>query len=111
MTKEFFKKVLKETLETCEHVIGVKAMEYVRDDNPMHNFEHGAKLEGKSREEVLVGFALKHVISIHDIRNDLKVGQLPTEELVSEKYGDAINYLILEKASILDRINEQNKNK
>lgn len=109
MTKDFFKKVLNETLEGIKHTLGVKAMEYVRNDNAMHNFDTGAKMTGQTREKVIAGFALKHVVSISDMRNDIEKGNLPTKELVEEKFGDAINYLILEKASILHRIENSSK--
>lgn len=104
MTKEFFKEVLSETLKSTEETLGIKAMEYVRDNNAMHNFDVGARMTGETREKVLYGFALKHHISIADIRNDLQKGILPTEDMVNEKFGDAINYLILEKASIIEKI-------
>ena len=108
MTKSFFKTVLRDTLNSIEKTLGVKAMEYVRNDNAMHNFDVGARITGQTREKVLHGFALKHHVSIHDMRNDIEAGKLPSKEIVDEKVGDAINYLILEKASILDKI-EQNK--
>lgn len=104
MKKEYFKKVLNETIEGIKHTLGVKAMEYMRNDNAMHNFDVGAKITGQTREKVIFGFALKHNISIADIRNDIEKGKLPSKEIVEEKFGDAINYLILEKASILDKI-------
>lgn len=104
MKKDFFKKVLDETLESTKQTLGVKAMEYVRNDNAMHNFDVGARITGQSREKVIYGFALKHHISINDIREDIEQGKMPTEEMVNEKFGDAINYLILEKASILHKI-------
>lgn len=104
MEIDFFKKVLDETLENTKETLGVKAMEYVRNDNAMHNFDVGARITGQSREKVIYGFALKHHISINDIRNDLEEGQITTEDIVNEKFGDAINYLILEKASILHKI-------
>lgn len=104
MKPEFFKKVLEDTLENTHLTLGVKAMEYVRNDNAMHNFDEGARMTGQTREKVLYGMALKHHISIADIRNDIEAGKLPSIRLVDEKFGDAINYLILEKASILHRI-------
>lgn len=109
MTRKFFKNVLKQTLKNTHKTLGVKAMEYVRNDNAMHNFDVGAKMTGQIREKVLHGFALKHHISIADIRNDIEEGKLPTIDLVNEKFGDAINYLILEKASILDKIEKSNR--
>lgn len=104
MTKEFFKSVLENTLKRTQEVLGVKALEYVRNENMMHNFDAGSQITGQIREKVLYGMALKHHISISDIREDIEIGKLPTKELVEEKFGDAINYLILEKASILERI-------
>tara|TARA_R110000822_G_scaffold127454_1_gene262948 strand:+ start:10226 stop:10585 length:360 start_codon:yes stop_codon:yes gene_type:complete len=108
MKKEFFKRVLSETLEQTKKTLGIKAMEYVRDDNAMHNFDFGARITGQIREKVIYGFALKHHISISDIRNDIEEGKLPSIDLVNEKFGDAINYLILEKASILHKIEDSN---
>lgn len=107
MNKDFFKKVLNDTLHSTREILGVKAMEYVRNDNAMRNFDVGARITGQSREKVLYGFALKHHISINDIRNDIEAGKLPSEATVNEKFGDAINYLILEKASILDKIEQK----
>ncbi|AGO48754.1 hypothetical protein Phi46:3_gp010 [Cellulophaga phage phi46:3] len=108
MKKEFFKTVLKNTIDSVQETLGVKAMEYVRNDNAMHNFDVGARITGSSREQVLYGFALKHHISIQDIRDDIEKGILPSKEKVEEKYNDAINYLILEKASVLERIENNN---
>ena len=108
MTEEFFDKTIEESLNQCRKTLVVKGKEYRRNNNPMHNFETGAKITGASREDVVRMFALKHEISIQDIRNDLKKGILPTKELVDEKFGDIINYLLIEKASILDRIENKN---
>jgi len=110
MTRDFFKKALNETLQTIQETLGVKAMEYVRNDNVMHNFDTGARISGQSREKVLYGYSLKHHVSIADIRNDVESGKLPSIEVVNEKFGDAINYLILEKSSLLHRIEIENEN-
>ena len=52
---------------------------------------------------------LKHEISIADITNDLTEGKLPKIETIEEKFGDNLIYLILKKASIIDKI-EKNMN-
>lgn len=106
MTTKEFDKVLDEVLESTVKVMRSKSEEYATDDNKLHNFDQGARMTGQTREKVLYGFALKHLISINDIRNDIEKGILPSKELLDEKFGDAINYLILEKASIIDRINK-----
>lgn len=107
MNKEFLKEVIADTLEKIEDTLGVKALEYVREDNAMHNFDIGARMTNQIREKVLYGFALKHHISIADMRNDIENNLLPKKEVIEEKFGDAINYLILEKASMLHRLESE----
>lgn len=99
-----FEDVVTDTLKQCQDTMLIKGREYRRNNNPFHNFDKGVEISGKSREEVIWGFALKHFISIQDIRSDLRDGKLPSEELLNEKYGDMINYLLIEKASIVARI-------
>jgi len=101
-----FEDVVTDTLKQCQDTMLIKGREYRRNNNPFHNFDKGVEISGKSREEVIWGFALKHFISIQDIRSDLRDGKLPSEELLNEKYGDMINYLLIEKASIVARIKE-----
>jgi hypothetical protein len=101
---EYFDKVINETLEEIKNLLVVKGKEYRRNNNPYHNFERGAELTGQSRLDVLQGFLLKHLISIEDIRNDLKKGILPSEEKVHEKMNDIIVYYLIEKAMILEQI-------
>jgi hypothetical protein len=104
MTENIFDELVKESCEQIKEILIVKGKEYRRNNNVFHNFEKGAAITGKTREEVLFGFALKHQVSIADMREDLNQGKLPTIEAVEEKFGDAIIYLILEKASFIDRI-------
>lgn len=107
MTSKLFDKVVNKTLNKCREVLTVKAKEYRRNDNPFHNFEVGAMKTNKTREQIIRYFALKHEISIEDIVNDIADGKLPNKAIVDEKIGDAINYLIILKASMLDRLNNK----
>lgn len=107
MTEETFEKIVDDTLNQIKQVLLVKGKEYRRNNNPFHNFDIGAQRSGLIREKVLDGFLLKHEISIADITNDLVDNKLPTREIVNEKFGDNIIYLILKKASILDRIDNE----
>jgi len=109
MTEKRFDHEVSNVCDTIKEVLSIKAKEYRRNNNPLHNFDVGVAMSNgtSSREEIIYGMALKHIISIQDIRNDVKNGKLPSTDLLNEKYGDAINYLILEKASIIDKI-EQN---
>jgi hypothetical protein len=103
-TAQLFDKTIEETISQLQETLLVKGKEYRRNGNPFHNFEEGARKENKTREEVLHGFALKHEISISDMRNDLSKGIMPKVEQVNEKFNDLIIYLLIEKASILDKL-------
>ena len=108
MTENRFEQIVDETLNQIKEVLIVKGTEYRRNNNPFHNFDEGSKRSGLIREKVLDGFLLKHEISIADITNDLEKGILPKIETIEEKFGDNLIYLILKKASIIDKI-EQNE--
>lgn len=105
-TSKNFDEVINKTLNDLKELLTVKGKEYRRNGNPFHNFDTGAQMTGDTREKVLYGFLLKHLISVNDMRNDLNEGNLPTKEKVEEKYNDILVYFLIEKASMIDRINE-----
>lgn len=107
---EHFDKVINETLEEIKNLLVVKGKEYRRNNNPYHNFERGAEITNLSKEEVLQGFLLKHIISLEDMRNDLKKGKLPSYDKVQEKYNDCLTYILIEKAMILEQIKNNKSN-
>ena len=109
MTENRFEQIVDETLNQIKETLIVKGKEYRRSNNPFHNFEEGSKRTGLIREKVLDGMLLKHELSIADITNDLAKGILPKIETIKEKFGDNLIYLILKKASIIDKI-EKNMN-
>lgn len=106
MTNTVADNLLNERLQLIKETLGQKAKEYARNEDRMHNFNKAAEKSGKTREECLDGFRLKHVISVDDMRQDIKNGKLPTLAQVREKFGDIINYYILEEMSITHRIME-----
>ena len=106
MTENRFEQIVDETLNQIQNVLIEKGKEYRRNNNPFHNFEEGSKRTGLIREKVLDGMLLKHEISIAYMTNDLENDILPKIETVEEKFGDNLIYLILKKASIIDKIEE-----
>lgn len=110
MTNNDFDKIITDTIEEIKNTLLVKAKEYQRNKNPFHNFDVGSKRTGLIREKVLDGFLLKHEISIADMTNDLERIILPKIEIVNEKFNDNIIYLLLKKASIIDKINIATRN-
>ena len=97
-----FENTIANTIHELQELLLVKGREYRRDNNPYHNFEIGATIEQKTREDILQGFLLKHLISVKDMRNDLKHGIFPTEEKVNEKYNDILIYFMIEKAMMIE---------
>ena len=97
-----FENTIKNTLESIKDLLIVKGKEYRRKNNPYHNFEVGAEKTGKTRIEILRGFALKHSISIEDMIEDFENGMPPNVEKVNEKYNDLITYLLIEKSMMIE---------
>ena len=109
MTNEFMDNVINIRVEHTVDILSKKALEYVRNNDRLHNFNVGAELENKTREEVLHSFFLKHYISYLDMLEDIKNDKLPKKSYVDEKMGDMINYLILQEASIKQKIIEKER--
>lgn len=104
LSNERFEEILDNRLEKIKTVLGEKAREYVRNGDRLHNFNRAAKIARSERETVLWnGFALKHLVSVLDIIDDIEKGDIPSNELADEKIGDLINYLILLETSIKHR--------
>lgn len=106
MTEKQFDSVVHNTLETIRELLITKGKEYRRNSNPLHNFESAARKKNITREQALDGFLLKHEVSIDDLVEDISNGKLPSREAVEEKMNDILVYNLIKKASILDRINE-----
>jgi hypothetical protein len=108
MTEQEFDKIIEERLDKVQATLIIKGREYRRNNDPLHNFNVAATVSNTTREKALWGFAVKHYVSFLDILNDMEKGILPKEEVVDEKIGDLINYLILAEASIKDKIKNAN---
>lgn len=112
MTNEEFEKILKNRLEKIKQVLGNKAKEYASKNNRLHNFNVAASFMDETKEKALFGMATKHIVSVRDIvLNYERNGILPTEELLDEKIGDTINYMILLEACFYADINKNKEGK
>lgn len=97
----FEQEVLRRRLSLIERTLASKAAEYATDDR-LHNFKRAAAMLEDFPESACVGFMTKHLVSVLDIVDRLPV--VPTREMIDEKIGDAINYLILLEALLVERI-------
>jgi hypothetical protein len=107
MTEAQFEDLVSQRLAKIQITLVKKGKEYRRNNDPLHNFRVAAKVNNTTEEKALWGFAVKHYVSFLDILNDIERGLLPKEEVVDEKIGDLINYLILCEASIKEKINNK----
>lgn len=107
MRREDFYDVVDDRLEKIRSILLNKEKEYASGGDRLSSFNIGAKRTGKIREEIIQGFMLKHELAVESIVNEIKVGNLPTLELINEKFGDVINYYIILEASIRDRIDKE----
>lgn len=109
MQEKRFYELVEERSSKIKNVLIEKGKEYSTKDDKLHNFNRGADISGQIREKVLLGFLLKHQISLLDIVDNIEKGVLPSRNLIDEKIGDIVNYYILLEASIIDRLEKEGK--
>ena len=104
MSEEQFDAIVHDRTVMIKRTLVEKGKEYRRNNDPLHNFRVAARVQNTTEEKALWGFATKHYVSFLDILNDIEKRKLPEIEVVDEKIGDLINYLILCEASIKEKI-------
>lgn len=75
-----------------------KSCEYSMEGDKFHNFEQGARFTNQTREQVLYGFMLKHLISLQDYA--LYQKNIHDPEKLQSKIKDIVIYLIMLSAMI-----------
>jgi hypothetical protein len=109
MTSALFDDIVKQRLEKIQSLLLKKRAEYAPEGGDrLHNFRRAAAMLNCSPEHALVGMWVKHVISILDIVDDIG-RKVPSLEMIDEKLGDAVNYLILLEAMLKERYMEETK--
>ncbi|MBD3352829.1 MAG: hypothetical protein GF364_15185 [Candidatus Lokiarchaeota archaeon] len=104
LDSEKFNQLLNERIKKIQDILGNKAKEYSCHHDRLHNFRIASNMIDDTMAKALWGMALKHLVSVDDIVN--KRLDWSNKELVDEKIGDMINYLILLEAVIEEwRIN------
>lgn len=103
-TPTYFDAIVESTLQQIKDTLITKGKEYRRNEDVFHNFNEGAKRTGKTPEQVLQGFVLKHEISVNDMVQDIALGIMPTTEAVNEKMNDILVYNLVLKGMLLNRV-------
>jgi len=95
-----FEEILEDQLTVIGGVLSSKAKEYATGDQ-LHNFKQAAALQGITPIEALGGMMAKHTVSIYDMiasDEDFTLAQW------DEKATDHINYLILLRALVIEKL-------
>lgn len=102
MNTETFNKIVERRCGLIKKVLTKKAVEYASATDRLHNFNTGARILNTSAASALFGMAAKHLISVMDIVKETEIGKYPSREMLDEKIGDLINYLVLLEAVVLE---------
>lgn len=107
MTQEDFKKnIVDERIEKIKTSLIAKNKEYANTLDVFTAFDRGTKMSlHNTREAVAWEFMIKHLQSIQQIVENYELRKkLPDVLIVEEKFGDAINYLILLEGMLKENI-------
>jgi S-adenosylmethionine synthetase len=104
-----FKKVVSSTLSEVKELLINKGSEYSENNNVFHNFEKAVgRVRNSSREQVLLSYKLKHDVSIEDMVFDNNPQSEYTKEYIDEKINDTIAYMVILKAMLYSKNNNEN---
>lgn len=100
-----FEDCIENRIQYIREVLSAKAEEYATGDNRFHNFDVAARILNITPEQALQGMMLKHIVSVFDLVEWADANpDLLTKQIIDEKVGDTINYLILLEGLLLRRV-------
>lgn len=99
MRESEFTELATKTFKECLRTLTVKAGEYGVEEDRLSNFKSVGRALNIKPEVVCVTFMFKHLDSI--------IHQEPMLEDITHRIGDAINYLVLLKALVVEAEEEQ----
>lgn len=112
MKKEDFNILLIEKIRAIEDVLASKRGEYAPGEDVFANFKKAVGISFHDcPEQVAWEYMTKHLQSIKDMIKHVSIdgyNGYPTKEILREKVGDAINYLLLIELMIVERIRQGN---
>ena len=95
MNAKDFDKIVADRMAWCRQTLCAKGDEYAREGDRLWNFKVAARKLNCHPAEALAGMMVKHTVSVDDIIDGLSRGIVPPKDLVAEKIGDSIDYLLL----------------
>jgi len=104
MTQKDFVWNLELIFKRTKDVLARKRDEYIHDHDVFSSFKKGTEVSFHDMpEKVAWEYACKHLESIKSMLNNVDGGAEVDTDLISEKFGDAINYLIIIEIMLKER--------
>ena len=100
MDTKTFDSIIEAMIQKSKNTLIDKAKEYATEDR-LHNFRVAAVFQQCTVEQALFGFLTKHLVSLSDM---CKSGKKYHDEVWDEKIGDSINYLLLLRAVVAEKM-------
>lgn len=108
MKQADFEKLVDESVAQMRELLIVKGGEYAGSEDRLANFKRGAGLTGATAMQVLFIYLSKHYDAIATyIRDDAVNVERPRSESIRGRVHDALNYLLLLEALIVEREEEK----
>jgi hypothetical protein len=102
MNEKCFDEIVERRIKRIRILLTQKRAEYAPDgQDRLHNFNRAAAMLRIPRSQALVGMLAKHLISILDM-TDAITRRDPGIQMIDVKIGNAINYLILLEAMLME---------
>tara|TARA_R110000824_G_scaffold197053_5_gene380396 strand:- start:2993 stop:3319 length:327 start_codon:yes stop_codon:yes gene_type:complete len=102
-----FQLLLKGIFNRTESTFNKKKHEYAHNQDVFKSLKNGVGFSFHDEpEQVAYEYLCKHLESIQSILKKLPE-ETPRYELINEKFGDAINYLIIIEGLLKERVNKE----
>jgi hypothetical protein len=107
MDNKQFESIVLDQVNTIKRVLASKGKEYGIGDR-LHNFKVAARIADSTPERALQGMMMKHLVSVFDLIDACENKCIDiTQPLIEEKCTDLVNYVILLKALLIERIQKE----
>ena len=101
MNDKDFDVLVKRRIALIQKTLIRKGKEYASADDRLYNFKRSAEIGRDTPKKAWFGKFRKHLVSVIDLIEDRLN---PTKELIDEKIGDSVNYLILLEAILIEEL-------
>lgn len=104
MKNEDFNYIVNSTLETCRTTLSRKAGVYMFDGDRLHHIKQSAHLQKTTPESAVGGMLSQPLVNVFDMVKQSESGVSNPVEQWDKKIVEAINYLLLLKATVVEGI-------